>query len=194
MIEGDAEEPPRPLFQRFWFWMLICLLFVGPAFLCTGPDPMSAMLFSLLFGWIPFVVQDVFWKVVRVCVKGHKLQWALCLLIPMVVSGWVFFEHSFFYGKPRWVIARALKEPAPLLFLTVEFSEDAWTDYVARLRVHLDKDYLRNALEKHFERRQFLDGMPHQYFLKEGEGEEGVVCDVETDSQFSYALITYSVD
>jgi hypothetical protein len=193
MTDGDAEKPFQRPVPSFWRWMGVCLLFVGPAILCLG-EPFNVIAGAILFGWMPFVAQGVAWGITRAVDRLRPWQRYLCFVVPLLIAFWLLFEHSVFYGRPRWVIGEALKESAPLVFWPVEFSEDAWTDYTAHLRVHLDKDYLRNALEKHFERRQFLDGMPHEYYRKDLAGVEGTICIVETDAQFSYAKITYGVD
>lgn len=193
MIDDGAGQPvelPRP---KFWKWMGICLLFVGPAIQCFG-DPFSVIAGAIYFGWIPFVAQGVAWGITRAVGRLHPWQRYLCFVVPLMGAFWLLFDHSSFYGRPRWVISEALKQPAPRFFWPSDFSEDAWTDYTAHLRVRLDKDYLRSALEKHFERRQFLDGMPHVYYRKDLAGAEGMICIVETDAQFSYAKITYGVD
>jgi len=194
MIEGAAPNPPSILFQRFWFWMLICLVFVGPALVSTGPVPLDVIGHSIVHGWIPFAAQAVLWQVVRRNVKRSNLQRALCFLLPMVSAGWLLFEYSWFYGRPRKVMIAALKEPAPLVFWPVEFEDEAWTDYSATLRVILDKDYLRKALEKHFERSQYEEGKTYRYYRKDAEQREWESCTVETDAEFSYAEITYGVD
>jgi hypothetical protein len=193
MIEEEAEKPPRPLFQRFWFWMLVCLLFVGPALLSTGPVPLEVIAHAIFLGWIPFVAQAVLWKVARMWVTSHQRQRALCFLVPVICAGWLLFDYSSFYGRPRKIIGAALKEPAPLVFWPVEFTEDNWTDYTAELRVHIDRDYLRRALEKHFVRFSNAENPTHSYHWKDAEFRDEL-CEVETDAQYSYAKIIYGVD
>ncbi len=193
MIEVGPDVSLKSSAQSIWHWMWVCLLFVVPALLCIG-EPLTFIMVTPIFGWIPFVFQAVAWKTTHTLVKRYKWQRFLSLLIPIISACFLLFKLSFFYGRPREIIGMALKDNPPLVFWPVEFKEDGWTDYTARLRVHLDKDYLRNALEKHFERRQFLDGMPHEYYRKDLAGVEGAICIVETDAQFSYAKITYGVD
>ncbi len=86
----------------------------------------------------------------------------------------------------------ALKERPPLLFKVESLREDAWTDYVASLRVRLNPEFLKAALKAHFVMKYEHGDTLH--YEREDMAQINGFCRIETDKQFSYALIEYAVD
>lgn len=190
MSDQDIPGSQRLPAWTFWRWMGICFLFVAPAILCIG-DPMTIVMFAPFFGPVVFVVQMFVWKVSKRYVEQELGRRILCFLVPVTASGWMLFTLSFFYGRPRSVIAMALQEPPPLLFWTRYFEEDGWTDYVVRMHVTLDPSYLKQALERHFN-GPFRHAGANFYHWKDST--DGTTCTIETDDAFSFAKISYGAD
>lgn len=192
MIAPDQTNSQKPSAQTIGRWLRVCLIFVVPAILCIG-EPLTIIMFAAPFGLISFVAQAITWKVVSVSCKQERRRQTLCFLVPLVAAGWLLFDLSFFYGRPRAAIGLALQERPPLLFWATGFVEDGWTDYTVRLHVIMDRSQLQRALANHFEKSPFKHGDKNVYFWKNvSEGE--ATCHIETDDQFSYAEIQYGVD
>ena len=171
-------------------WLLGYCVVVGAACLSTGG------IFSAIYYFVqtsPFIgvhflcrwlIDQQQWR--------QSVRWLLLLVVPCVLSGWIVFEKSAFYGKPRRILRIALKENPPVLLWVDSFYEDDWTDYCATLKVRLDPAYLKKALDNHFRLQRERNGVL-EYDRPDMKGQNGF-CTVETDAAFSYAIVEYAVD
>lgn len=191
MNSQNIPASPRLSAWTFWRWTGIFFLFVLPAILSIG-DPMAIVMFAPIFGLSALIAHMLVWKVSKRFVAKEFGRRLLCFLVPVAASGWILFTLSFFYGRPRSVIAMALQEPPPLVFWTRSFVEDGWTDYVVRMHVNLEPSYLKPALERHFNGpfRHAGTNIYHWKHIPKNEAN----CTVETDDTFSFAKISYSAD
>ncbi|MBK8094827.1 MAG: hypothetical protein IPK32_23385 [Verrucomicrobiaceae bacterium] len=189
----NVHNTPAPKRLSAWTlrrWTGIFFLFVLPAVLFIG-DPLTIVMFAPIFGPAALIAHILVWKVSQKFIANEFGRRLLCFLVPVTASGWLLFTLSFFYGRPRSVIAMAMQEPPPLLFWTRSFVEDGWTDYVFRMHVTIDPDYLKSALERHFN-GPIRHGGTNSYHWKNHT--EGATCTVETDDAFSFAKISYGTD
>lgn len=89
----------------------------------------------------------------------------------------------------------ALKEKPPLLFTVEEFTQDSWTDYVATLRIRTEPSYIKEALEKHFQKSEVSDSSGEATFDRSDSlGSESGFCRVTVSPDYRRAFIEYAVD
>lgn len=180
--------------QSVWMWLAVGIFLLAIAAVTTNDTFMASALLAIGSPLV-LLIQFLLWKFIRPRSQSRFPFWCMLLVVPCTTALWIVFRFSSFYGQPREVMQLALKEKPPLLFTVDEFTQDSWTDYVATLRIRTEPSYIKEALEKHFQKRAGSNSSGEATFDRSDLlGSESGFCRVTVSPDYRKAFIEYAVD
>jgi hypothetical protein len=181
-------------FQSVWMWLAVGLFMLAISSVTTNDAFMVAALLAIGSPLV-LLIQFLLWKFIRPRTQSRFPFWCMLLVVPCTIALLILFHFSSFYGQPREVMQLALKEKPPLLFTVEEFTQDRWTDYVATLRIRTEPSYIKEALEKHFQKRAGTNSSGEATFDRSDLlGSESGFCRITVSPDYRRAFIEYAVD